>query len=131
MGRYVLGVSMSEFEELSVYLIIWMTFVGMVVADRCRTHITIDILHHLTPPTVRVWLDRFTHMATACVGLALAWLSFDATRFSFDIGERAVSTLETPIWLVMAIMPPTFLLLGLRNLRRALAPSGVSNAHDT
>lgn len=121
VGRYVLNLSLSSFEEISVYLILWMTFVGLVAADRGRQHIRIDILHHVVTDSWRLWLDRFSDLAKAAVGLTLAWLSLDEVLFSFAIGEQAVTALETPIWLVMAIMPPAFLLFGLRNLVRVFA----------
>lgn len=123
VGRYVLNLSLSSFEEISVYFILWMTFVGLTVADRGRRHIRIDILHHVITDSWRLRLERFGDLTKAVVGLVLAWLSLEEILFSFSIGERAVTALETPIWLVMLIMPPAFLLFGVRNLVRAFAPA--------
>jgi len=120
-ARYLFNLSLSGFEEISVYFLIWMTFVGMVVADRGRQHITIDIVQHIAPEAALPWLERISDFAKALISLTLAWLSYDAARFSFVIDERAVTALETPIWIVMAVMAPAFFLLGLRNLARALA----------
>jgi len=126
VGRYLLDLSLSSFEEISVYLILWMTFVGLIAADRGHQHIRIDILHHVATETWRSWLERFNDFAKASIGLTLAWLSLEEVLFSYAIGERAVTALETPIWLVMAVMPPAFLLFGLRNLVRLFKPDPVA-----
>lgn len=122
-ARYIFGVALSGFEELSVYLIVWMTFVGMVVADRRGQHIAIDVVHYLVGPSTRALLRRAVDGLKGLVGLMLAWLALEEVQFSHMLGETAVSALETPVWIVMAVMPATFLIVGLRNLARAVIPA--------
>ena len=119
-GRNLLNRSYNAFEEVSVYLIIWMVFAGVMYADRARLHISIDIIYYIIPERWHGPLRRIVDALQALVCLGLAWFSLDAVRFSWRIGERSVSTLEQPIWLLMAIMPLAFLVVGVRSLARAV-----------
>lgn len=123
-GRNLLDRSYNALEEISVYLLIWMVFAGMAVADRARQHISIDLVYHLIP---RFWQDALQRTADALQGLvsmALAWYCLDAVLFSWRIGERSVSSLEQPIWVLMVIMPVTFLVVGIRSFARVFFLDG-------
>ena len=121
-GRFVLNLSLSSFEEISIYSIIWMTFVGTVLADRNNNHISIDILQQALNKKWRLRIESIIQLVLAILAFSLTFYSFKETIFSFAIGETAVSTLETPIWLVMIIMPISFFLVGIRNLVLFLRP---------
>jgi len=123
VGRNFLGIGFGGLEELSVYLLIWMVFTGMAQADRLGAHIAIDVAPHLLGPGPSRMLARLVDGLQGVLALVLAWVAFDATRFSWILAETSVQSLEVPIWLVMAIMPPAFLVLGVRSLARAVSSS--------
>ncbi|MDJ0951104.1 MAG: TRAP transporter small permease [Alphaproteobacteria bacterium] len=129
-GRNLLNRSYNALEEISVYLIIWMVFAGMMLADRARQHISIDIVHYIIPAHWQGPLQRIADGFQALVCLGLAWFSLDAVRFSWRIGERSVSTLEQPIWVLMSIMPLAFLVVGLRSLARSLGETRAREVRD-
>ena len=117
-GRYLLGLSVSEFEEISVYLIIWMVFVGMGRADRLGQSIALDILYAAVGERTRLWLGRARDVLQIVFALLMTAVTAESVLFSWTIGETSVSKLAAPIWLVMAIMPPAFLLLAFRTALR-------------
>ena len=123
VGRNFLGIGFGGLEELSVYLLIWMVFVGMAQADRLGAHIAIDVVPHLLSPGAGRVPTRLIDALQGALALVLAWLTFDATQFSYMLGETSVQSLEAPIWIVMAIMPVAFLVVAVRSLARAATPS--------
>jgi len=123
LSRLLFSYSANSTEELSVYAIIWMVFLGMVVSDRMGHHIEVDILHHLVSLRSRVLLRRVADALQAVACLVLAVLTLRTVMFTYRIGEVSLSTLQAPVWLLMAVMPPCFLVLALRGLARAIDPS--------
>ena len=106
-------------EELSVYAVIWMVFLGMLVSDRQGTHINIDLLYHLVRPRAQRLLQRLANVLQGVVCLALAGLTLKTVMFTYRIGEVSLSTLQAPVWVLMAVMPPCFLVLAVRGFARA------------
>jgi TRAP-type C4-dicarboxylate transport system permease small subunit len=120
VGRLAFNYSANAMEELSVYAVIWMVFLGMLVADRQGTHINIDLLYHFVPARPRLLLRRIANALQAVVCLTLAVLTLKTVVFTWRIGEVSLSTLQAPVWLLMAVMPPCFLVLALRGFARAV-----------
>ena len=121
VGRNFLGIGFGGLEELSVYLLIWMVFTGMAQADRLGAHIAIDVAPHLLGPGPSRMLARLVDGLQGALALVLAWIALDATMFSWMLGEISVQSLQAPIWIVMAVMPPAFLVVGVRSLARTVS----------
>lgn len=119
VSRYAFSYSLNQLEEVSVYLVIWLVFVGAVACDRQHQHIALDIVQHQLTPARRVILRRIADFLQGALCLYLAWLTLKTVIFTFGLGEVSLSTLRAPVWLLMTIMPPAFLVLALRALRRA------------
>ncbi|MBL8381708.1 MAG: TRAP transporter small permease [Burkholderiales bacterium] len=120
VSRYVFSHSVNQLEELSVYLAIWLVFVGAVACDRRRQHIALDIVYHLLPPARQEVLRRVADFLQGCLCLYLAWLTLKTVLFTYQLGEVSLSSLRAPVWLLMAVMPPAFALIGLRSLLRGV-----------
>ncbi len=119
VSRYAFSYSVNQLEEMSVYFAIWLVFVGAVACDRRNQHIALDIVYHLLTPSRRVLLRRIADLLQGCLCLYLAWLTLKTVMFTFRLGEVSLSSLRAPVWLLMSIMPPAFLVLSLRSLGRA------------
>ena len=120
--RNLAGVSYNSLEQIAVYLALWMVFIGSAAADRAGISIRIDILMHALPSRQAARLQRVADGLTAILAGSLAWYSLDAVLFSYRINERAVSTLDVKIWILMTVMPAAFLLIALRAALRTAAP---------
>lgn len=120
VARYVLNLSASKLEEISVYLIVWVIFVGAVHADRMGQHISLDLVYSMISDRWRKRLWRVADFLLALTAFILACRSLEAVMFSRMIGETSVSTLAAPIWIVMSIMPVAFLMIAVRSLLRAI-----------
>jgi C4-dicarboxylate transporter DctQ subunit len=122
-GRVLFSYSANATEELSVYAIIWMVFLGAVLSDRLGHHIEVDILYHFVAPRRRRTLRRVADALQGLTCLVLTFLTLKTVLFTYRIGEVSLSTLQAPVWVLMAVMPPCFLILALRGLVRAIDPS--------
>lgn len=126
IGRFAFNYSANAMEELSVYAVIWMVFLGTLVSDRQGSHINIDILYHFVGPRTKELLRRLANLLQGVVCLTLAFLTLKTVTFTFDIGEVSLSTLRIPVWLLMMVMPPTFLMLAIRGFARAFGVADLS-----
>ena len=121
VSRYAFSYSVNQLEEVSVYLAIWLVFVGAVACDRRNQHIALDIVYYLLTPARRILLRRVADLLQGTLCLYLAWLTLRTVIFTFRLGEVSLSSLRAPVWLLMSIMPPAFLVLALRSLGRSIA----------
>ena len=119
-ARYLFGLSFSSAEEVSVFCMLWAVFIGMARAERLGQNISIDILHNFLSEERRRVLWRFSDFLLAVIAFFLAWHAIEAVAFSHMIGERSVSKLGAPIWVVMLVIPATFFMVGARAALRCL-----------
>ncbi|MEO5882723.1 MAG: TRAP transporter small permease [Caldimonas sp.] len=130
--RYCFASPINWAEELTLYLMVWIVFVGGSVAVRTRGHIAIDVL-----PLVLSPLNRH-RLAAAVAALALV---FFAVFFWYSLQHvlrvRSINQLtpvmQAPMWLTYLAMPVGSFLMGLRTLqalvgmlREAPGESGVA-----
>ena len=81
--RYVLNNSLPWSEELSVYFMIWMIFVGAAVVMRDWQHTSITVFADLLPPRARMAPVLFAKVATVVFLVVLAVLGFQVFDDSF------------------------------------------------
>ena len=135
--RYVFHAPINWAEELTLYLMVWIVFVGGAVAVRTRGHIAIDLLPLVLAPANRRRL---------AIGVAFAALAFFAVFFWYSgqhvlrvrsIGQTT-PVMGAPMWLTYLAMPVGSALMGLRTVQflvrtaRARRPEGahVIDLHD-
>jgi TRAP-type C4-dicarboxylate transport system permease small subunit len=100
--RYVFAGSLSWYDETVGYLLVWLTFLGAVLAQSHDQHIGIGDLVERAPPGARRWLRLASHLVLAGVHLVLLVYGWQlAARF---LAERAV-TVPIPMGAVYAVIP--------------------------
>jgi C4-dicarboxylate transporter, DctQ subunit len=132
--RYVFLAPLNWAEELTLYLMVWIVFVGGSVAVRTRGHIAIDLLPLVLSPANRRRL---------VLGVGLAALVFFACFFWYSgehvlrvrAAQQTTPVMEAPMWLAYLAMPAGAFLMGLRtvqSLYRTLreGPSAGEHAMD-
>ncbi len=111
--RYIFLAPISWAEEISIYLIIWIVFVGGSVLIRTGGHIAVDLLPLALTPRLQRYLQFLV------LGLALV---FFATFFYYGgihtLRVRSAGQLTpimlAPMWLTYLAMPVGSLLMFLR-----------------
>ena len=106
--RYVLGFSVIWAEEVSQYLMVWITFVGAGLALRQGRHVAVEMLQDRLAPGARhglrwgVLLAVFVFLLTTMVlGFMFAWFARDMETPVLNI-PLAIPYLAVPIGALLA-----------------------------
>ena len=105
--RKILAFSFFWFNEVVVYLIIWLVFIGAALAVREDEHLKVTILIEKLPLLTQFYVN----IGTTLVGLVFSAVLFiSSIRLvvdSYSSGVASISTLEVPLWIPYLIMPIT------------------------
>ena len=100
--------------ELVRIMVLWLAMVGAVAACRENRHIRIDAISHLLSDravaVARVVVDLFAAGVCAMV----AWHAWRYTQLEMEFEDTVL--IDTPAWIVHAIVPVAFGLLSYRFL---------------
>ena len=123
--RYVINSSLQWSEEISIWALIWMVFVGSAVIMRDWAHINIPTFTNLLPMKIRPYFLIFSKVATILFLLTVVWFGFKV--FGQDFHARSPSLNLSTRWaklaipvgaVLMTIFAINALLLDFINLRR-------------
>ncbi len=100
--RYGLGGGVGFYDELAGFGLVWLTFLGAVLARRDGAHIGIRDLVRRLRPGLRRWVRLTEHLLMALLQLVILWFgSVLALRFA---AERAI-TMPLPMGLFYLVLP--------------------------
>ena len=83
--RYVLNRPLAWTEELASLLFAWLTFVGAYVGFRTRSHIRIDTLTILLPPSVRRTIRACVDLCVLALLAIFIWQGFALTVTTWSL----------------------------------------------
>jgi TRAP-type C4-dicarboxylate transport system permease small subunit len=112
VARYAGATMFIGADEVQVYTMIWLVFLGAASAGRRGLHLRMDLLaQRLSGPAAR-WRQAFEAALTLVVCGTMAWLSVDFTRQMFGMAQRSDAA-GIPMWMVHAAPAAGFLGLAL------------------
>jgi TRAP-type C4-dicarboxylate transport system permease small subunit len=103
--RYLFNRPVAWIVEISSYLMLYITFLGTAWLLRREGHVEIDLFTSHLSQKQRAVLRSVTSVGGAIVGLILAWKGALITIDYFRRGVIAMDILNTPQYLLMAIIP--------------------------
>lgn len=112
--RYVLGDPLLFADDVSVYCMIFITFVGAALTLKMKRHIAVDMLYVNLPRRVQLWLDVVTTFFSCFITWVLTWYTIVWVRNTYYAGHLSQSILATPMWIPMSVVPLGLFLLGLQ-----------------
>lgn len=119
--RYILGSSLSWPEELTIYLMAWMTFIGSAVAVKSSEHIAVDIVLTFLPPRIK----NFCLLAIKIITLFIIIYLFKA---SLGLATESMSMISDALGISMVwpriCMPLGTALMALHLLNMTIADIG-------
>lgn len=98
VGRYAFGISLMAADELQIFIMIAMTFIGAAVVTQRKQHLRMDVLAQLMPSSLRAILD----IAELLLLIALSGFIFFV---SYSYAARMMSIMRTsdmanvPMWI--------------------------------
>lgn len=112
IGRYVVGRSISGADEVQIYIMVWMAFLGAAVVAWRRNHLRMDVLVRFFPQGVQKAL-RALEIA-AIVGLA-GFAVVQSVRYTWQMAAlgRTSDVGGIPMWIPHSAVALGFALIAL------------------
>ncbi|GHA88003.1 TRAP transporter small permease [Modicisalibacter luteus] len=101
--RYGFNNSLSWAEEVVIYSIVCMSFVGASMGVRHGVHISVDVLNALVPPAVNRWLHITSAVLGIAFAIALAYLGFKLFSSTLDRGMLSPALRMPMAWVYFPI----------------------------
>jgi len=106
--RYTTGDSIVWAEELSRYLMIWLTFLGAGLVLRYGGHLAIDNLQNVVSAGIGRLLRALIVLCIAGFALAMIWLG---SLYILRAWDQTTPVMELPFGLVYSALPVGFAFL--------------------
>jgi TRAP-type C4-dicarboxylate transport system permease small subunit len=112
VARYVFHRPIVGADELQVFLMVWMSFLGVVVVTWRRMHLRMDLVAARLPAPARGWLRLAEALLTAALAALVLGESCRYAARMFEIGRRS-DALGIPGWIPHSSVAIAFGLIGL------------------
>jgi TRAP-type C4-dicarboxylate transport system permease small subunit len=109
--------------EVSSYVMLYITFLCVAWLQAKNGHVQIDLFTSKLGSRARAGLDAFTSLGAAAIGFILAWKGAMVTIDYYRRDVTVMSILNTPQFLLMAIIPvggTLLVLVSLLRIRRSI-----------
>lgn len=103
--RYFFSKPLLFADEVGVYCMIFVAFVGAALTLKMRRHIMVDLLYRRLPRKIQLWLDVITTILGTLVICIITWESADWVHYTYKSGFMSPGVLETPMWIPMSLVP--------------------------
>ena len=117
-SRNVLGEGIGWADEVLRIMVLWLALLGAMAASRDRRQLRIDRLSRYLTGRPRHFFDAIADLLTAFVSGVIAWYAFAFVSDSKSFGDMLVGSF--PAWIVQAILPLAFAVIGARHLRAGM-----------
>ena len=98
VGRYLFGLSLLGSDEVQVFIMVGMTFLGAAVVTRRNLHLRMDVLVRYMPASVRLVLRIVEQLLLAALAVFVLTQSFFYARQMLRIG-RSSDMAGVPMWI--------------------------------
>jgi C4-dicarboxylate transporter DctQ subunit len=103
--RYFWGKPLLFADDVSVYCMMFVTFVGAALTLKMRRHIMVDLFYKMVSRKAQLWLDAVTTIAGCFVVWFLLWHTIGWVQYNYQTGYMSAGVLQTPMWIPMSIIP--------------------------
>ncbi len=110
------GGSIYFIDEIAMFLVIWITFVGISYASRKARHIRMGAIFDLSSVRVQKVMIFIISTISAIVMFYLTYISFNYVYTTYR-WQQVTSALRMPYWIGIVIVPLGFLLAGIHYVR--------------
>ncbi len=123
IGRYLAGFTLTGVDEVEIYVLIWIAFLGAAVVSWKNEHLRMDVLVNAFPAVLRKTVLVIEMAVTLAVALLVAFQSFHyverirALGAISDIAHVPTWIPHSAIFLSFAAMAIMVILRGIRILR--------------
>lgn len=110
------GTSIYFIDEIALFLVIWITFVGLSYASRKARHIRMGAIFDLSPVKVQKILIFVISTISA---IAMFYLAYVSVNYVYKIycWQQVTAALRMHYWIGIVIVPMGFFLAGIHYVR--------------
>ena len=112
--RYFFNKPLLFSDEITIYCMIYITFVGAAFTMKLRRHVNVDLLLIHLPKRCQLWLDVATKLAGTIVIFIITWYTAGWVLSNYRTGYASSGILETPMWIPMLVIPVGMFFWGLQ-----------------
>lgn len=109
--------------ETTIYLLMFVAFVGAAYGLRHHAHVGVDLLIDRVPTRPQLVVRIITALACLAVVLVVMWTSYQNWHEAYLFDHRSPTAFRFPLWIAYAILPLGMLLVALQYL--AMIAEGV------
>lgn len=103
--------------EVSIYMMIAMTFLGAGATQMVDGHFRVTFLRDLCPAPVRLAMDFFALILSFLFAVAFTYGAWRVASFSWMLDFKTSTILQLPMWVLQGLMVVGGVLLSLATLR--------------
>ena len=111
LTRYLLGRPTVWQTEVSVYLLVFVTFVGAAYGLKHHAHVGVDLLVERLPVRGQLVMRLFTAVLSLVVVVAVIWTAYGTWWEAVEGGFRSPTSLRAPLAIAYGILPLGMLLV--------------------
>lgn len=115
-SRYFLGAATIWQTEVSIYLLLVVTFFGAAYGLKHHAHVGVDLLVEALPPKGRLLARIVTSVLSLVLILVVMWKATELWYEAYEGGFRSPTAFRAPLSVVYAILPIGMLLVALQYL---------------
>ncbi len=112
VGRYGFGSSILSADEMQIFIMVFMTFLGAAVVAWRNQHLRMDVVVNALPPPVRRLIKIAELTAIVVLTGFVLWNSTDYAEQMFKIG-RVSDMAQVPMWIPHGAVAAGFGLMAL------------------
>ena len=119
VGRYGFNRAILGADEVQIYMMIWMTFLGAAVVTWRHQHLRMDMLLNALPSFVQTTVRVFEALVLVTLSGLVVWQSGSYAQKMFALGEKSTAA-EVPMWIPHSAVVAGFILVLVIALLRAV-----------
>jgi C4-dicarboxylate transporter DctQ subunit len=127
--RYFWGNPTDVADIISVYSMLFITFVGAALTTKLGKHVSVDLLFERLSPTAKMWVHAVTTCLATVVLAVISWKVIDWIIYTFNTGYVSAGTMEEPMWIPLSAIPIGFILWTLQYIVESLKAISVLQNH--
>jgi TRAP-type C4-dicarboxylate transport system permease small subunit len=127
IARYLLGFTIEGSDDVAVYIMVAVVFLGFFVVTWRGQHLRMDVIAEKLPRRLQVVLGWIELLLLLALSAFVAFQSFSYASLMFELGGRS-DTAHIPTWIAHATVPIGFGLAVIVTLWRILTRSVAQEA---
>jgi TRAP-type C4-dicarboxylate transport system permease small subunit len=132
IGRYVLNAPIASAEEVMLFLLVAVVFLGNSVVSWEGKQIRMDVFLHVLPSALRRWLEFIADLAVIAVSLVLIGLAWPVIHMLAEFDQRSQAA-DVPLYIPQALIPIglglTVILTVARLITKSIRKRGLPDEH--